>query len=660
MHHTATYSPEDNKLRLYPANRLPRDEYDRVKAAGFSWAPKQELFYAPAWTPSREDLLIEMCGEIGDEDTSLVERAEVRAERFEDYSDNRLEEANSAHAAVESISSQIPLGQPILVGHHSEKRARRDAEKIRNGMSRAVRLWETSKYWTERAKGAIRNAKYKELPAVRARRIKGLEAERRKMERCKKDAETTIKLWSREMTHEKALAIAGAGYFYVKDRWTAYDILRPAEQRFRDTPDMTLEEVKQAIVANCTAAISIDDRWLAHLDNRLAYERAMLDESGGLPADQFEFQVGGQVCRRGSWHVITKINRVGGVVNSVSVLGHFASTITVDEIKGYRPPQEGDAQKVAAITATGPICNYPGDGVYGITQDQWDSAHKESKGTSVRKANEQHGTHRVRHLMNWKLRGFGHVVSSQWGLSPVWITDAKRKDPPAPAAAPAPKIEVAPREMPVTRRHEEPEPTVFDAMKESLKAGVQVVSAPQLFPTPRDLADQVVELAGIESGHWVLEPSAGTGALLDPLFNTEGTDWPGGESGRLVVVEVDQNLAKHLTRTYVMATVVCCDFLAHEPPLHDDYEPRKSRGHFYDRIIMNPPFANGADIKHVEHARRFLKPGGRLVAIVAAGPRQTEKYRDGDEPADQWIDLPAGSFAESGTNVDAAIIVING
>jgi hypothetical protein len=40
-----------------------------------------------AWTPSRADLLLELCGEIGDEDTSLVERAEERADRFDSYSD---------------------------------------------------------------------------------------------------------------------------------------------------------------------------------------------------------------------------------------------------------------------------------------------------------------------------------------------------------------------------------------------------------------------------------------------------------------------------------------------------------------------------------------------------------------------------------------------
>ena len=164
---SATYSPEDNKLRLYSLTRLCPATYDRVKAAGFKWAPAQKLFVAPAWSPSREDLLIELCGEIGDEDTSLLERSSERAERFEDYSDSRKADAEAAYSAVSAIADNIPLGQPILVGHHSERHARKDKERIENGMRRAVKAWETSQYWLDRAKGAIAHAKYKELPAVR-------------------------------------------------------------------------------------------------------------------------------------------------------------------------------------------------------------------------------------------------------------------------------------------------------------------------------------------------------------------------------------------------------------------------------------------------------------------------------------------------------------
>jgi hypothetical protein len=99
-----------------------------VKAAGFIWAPKQGLFVAPMWTPSREDLLIELAGEIEDEDRSLVDRAEERADRFSNYKDSRIEDAQRAHDAVHRIADNIPFGQPILIGHHSERHARKDAE----------------------------------------------------------------------------------------------------------------------------------------------------------------------------------------------------------------------------------------------------------------------------------------------------------------------------------------------------------------------------------------------------------------------------------------------------------------------------------------------------------------------------------------------------
>ena len=46
---SATYSPEDNKLRLYSTSRLDAELYARVKEAGFIFAPKQDLFVAPMW-----------------------------------------------------------------------------------------------------------------------------------------------------------------------------------------------------------------------------------------------------------------------------------------------------------------------------------------------------------------------------------------------------------------------------------------------------------------------------------------------------------------------------------------------------------------------------------------------------------------------------------
>jgi len=61
-------------------------------------------------TPEREDLLIELCGEIGDVDTSLVGRAEQPADRFEDYRDNRAHDAETARAGVAATADNISFG----------------------------------------------------------------------------------------------------------------------------------------------------------------------------------------------------------------------------------------------------------------------------------------------------------------------------------------------------------------------------------------------------------------------------------------------------------------------------------------------------------------------------------------------------------------------
>ncbi|ECO1759597.1 hydrolase, partial [Salmonella enterica] len=70
----ATYSPDDNKLRLYAAERLDDETYQKIHAVGFRWAPKQALFVAPAWTPAREDVLLSLAGDIEDDDNTLFDR----------------------------------------------------------------------------------------------------------------------------------------------------------------------------------------------------------------------------------------------------------------------------------------------------------------------------------------------------------------------------------------------------------------------------------------------------------------------------------------------------------------------------------------------------------------------------------------------------------
>ena len=166
----------------------------------------------------------------------------------------------------------------------------------------------------------------------------------------------------------------------------------------------------------------------------------------------------------------------------------------------------------------------------------------------------------------------------------------------------------------------------------------RVVSSFNLFQTPPELASRVVRLCGILTGR-VLEPSAGLGRLYKAIRNRNA-------DVAVTLVEQSAECCGELYRQMeddAATTLVQGDFLA----------MNAERLGLFDRIVMNPPFKMGRDIKHIVHAAGLLKPGGRLVAICAAGPRQRKRFPDLQE-------LSAGSFKGEGTNVNAGIVVLEG
>jgi hypothetical protein len=153
----------------------------------------------------------------------------------------------------------------------------------------------------DRAAGAPAHAKYKELPEVRARRIKTIEADNRKQDRAKADAEKWLKLWGKDgLTLEQARALANYCHLYVcrgpeGQHWSAWDVLRPDDERYNGCPGWTVEQVQAAVYEAYPRTIERCDRWIEHYENRLAYERAMLAEARGIAADRTRPGVGGAV-----------------------------------------------------------------------------------------------------------------------------------------------------------------------------------------------------------------------------------------------------------------------------------------------------------------------------------------------------------------------------
>lgn len=60
-----------------------------------------------------------------------------RAERLRGWAVKRETQAEAAGRRAREISDMIPFGQPILVGHHSEGRHRRDLDRIQSGFQRS-------------------------------------------------------------------------------------------------------------------------------------------------------------------------------------------------------------------------------------------------------------------------------------------------------------------------------------------------------------------------------------------------------------------------------------------------------------------------------------------------------------------------------------------
>ena len=81
------------------------------------------------------------------------ERMERRRDRRLDWAAGRDRKAESALGRAKTLADGIPLGQPILVGHHSEKRARKDAERIHNGMAKGFESMKMAEHHRARADG---------------------------------------------------------------------------------------------------------------------------------------------------------------------------------------------------------------------------------------------------------------------------------------------------------------------------------------------------------------------------------------------------------------------------------------------------------------------------------------------------------------------------
>ena len=194
-----------------------------------------------------------------------------------------------------------------------------------------------------------------------------------------------------------------------------------------------------------------------------------------------------------------------------------------------------------------------------------------------------------------------------------------------------------------TDTHREQEAAAAEALKiAALEREVRFADIPGFFPTPPALIQKMMDAADCDKGMKVLEPSAGKGDILAALH---------AAGCNAVGFEINYTLAGICTAKGLRCER--CDFLDMDP------EP------ILDRVVMKPPFEQYQDAKHVRRAFDWLKPGGRIVAIVGAGclhAARCEWFRDWLSEVGAVVDpQPAGSFADAfnPTGVNVALIVID-
>jgi Domain of unknown function (DUF3560) len=174
-----------------------------LKAHRFCWFPSLKMWGIPQ---SRDHLAkrgqivaaadalraagYEVTVAIDDNPRNLAEVTVDRAARLDERRNvlegkaARLRTSALAHLAeADRIAELRPFGQPILVGHHSERRARADQRRIERNMDAFSQDYGWSKDLERRASVVGRAAAYRERPDVIIRRIATTEAELRRLHR---------------------------------------------------------------------------------------------------------------------------------------------------------------------------------------------------------------------------------------------------------------------------------------------------------------------------------------------------------------------------------------------------------------------------------------------------------------------------------------------
>lgn len=191
------------------------------------------------------------------------ERLERKLELRREWADKAIAKADSHFNAAHRIGDAIPFGQPILIGHHSERHHRRDIERIDSNMRNGIERQEMAANHVSKAGGieraldtSIFSDDSNALEALE-QRIKEHEADRERMKTINKlyrkgDAEGLAALGlNLDSLKEK---LAKAGPYWVSAPHLPYEMSNLGGRITADRKRLEVIKARQARTAEAEAA----------------------------------------------------------------------------------------------------------------------------------------------------------------------------------------------------------------------------------------------------------------------------------------------------------------------------------------------------------------------------------------------------------------------
>lgn len=146
----------------------------------------------------------------------------AKIERFRERAEKARKESDSLRKRADQMSDVIPLGQPILIGHHSEKADRRYRERIHSTYRKS---FESSKYAEELEQRAIAAEKNTSISSDDPEAIEKLKLKVEILEekqRMMKEVNKLVKKQDKKGLAELGFSEARIHLFLTPDRFQGY------------------------------------------------------------------------------------------------------------------------------------------------------------------------------------------------------------------------------------------------------------------------------------------------------------------------------------------------------------------------------------------------------------------------------------------------------